>query len=206
MPRTSHRNLRMRAAVDTEVSVADFVESPQIDEFAEVKKVEFLSLSEDGIFKVAGEVRIPAPAHIVYGVLADYQSCARVFNNILDSKVEQSPHGELLVKQKCRWSFLAFSGSFDCSLAVTEDPNKYSLVFKLLESSFMRYFEGSWRVIPLPPSGQQQQESCVVQHVLSVKPMMQLPKPIAQATKGIFVNQVSNILDDLMNEIDRSSQ
>lgn len=40
-------------------------------------------------------------------------------------------------------------------------------------------------------SGEQQQEAaCVVRHVLSVKPMMDVPPPIATYTRGIFVQQV----------------
>ena len=51
-----------------------------------------------------------------------------------------------LCAQKCKWEFLVFSGSFDTQLAVSEDPEAGSLVFRQLQSSFMRDFEGRWQV------------------------------------------------------------
>ncbi|GBF94275.1 hypothetical protein Rsub_06545 [Raphidocelis subcapitata] len=40
-----------------------------------------------------------------------------------------------------------------------------------------------------------------VEHVLAVKPVMPIPGPIANYTKGIFTRQVANILRDLEREI-----
>jgi hypothetical protein len=54
------------------------------------------------------------------------------------------PHVHAL--QACRWSFLAFQGTFSVSLNVAEEPARRLLVFRLQESSFMRDFEGRWQV------------------------------------------------------------
>lgn len=48
--------------------------------------------------------------------------------------------------------------------------------------------------------------SCVIEHVLAVKPLLPIPGPVAHYTKSIFTRQVSNILNDLQAEIERQEQ
>jgi len=52
----------------------------------------------------------------------------------------------LVTSQACKWQFLAFSGTFDVHLNVDEKPDSRMLVFRLVESSFMKDFEGRWQV------------------------------------------------------------
>jgi len=52
----------------------------------------------------------------------------------------------LVMPQACKWQFLAFSGTFDVHLDVDENPDSRMLVFRLVESSFMKDFEGRWQV------------------------------------------------------------
>ncbi len=49
--------------------------------------------------------------------------------------------------QSCRWEFLIFSGSFRIVLSVhMEEAGPRSLVFRRVQSSFMRAMEGRWQV------------------------------------------------------------
>ncbi len=93
-----------------------------------------------------------------------------------------------LAAQKAGWRFLAFSGSFECRLAVDEDAEARSLVFTLLQSSFMRDFEGRWSVNEEHVEGVG--PAVLVEHQLSVMPMMPVPAPFAYYTRPIFVKQV----------------
>jgi hypothetical protein len=45
-----------------------------------------------------------------------------------------------------KWQFLTFSGTFDVTLDVTEEPGSRLLVFRLVRSTFMEDFEGRWQV------------------------------------------------------------
>lgn len=51
-----------------------------------------------------------------------------------------------LPAQAGKWQFLFFSGTFDVALNVLEAPQDRSIVFTLAESTFMRAFEGQWKV------------------------------------------------------------
>eukprot|EP00798_Chlamydomonas_sp_ICE-L_P016609 gene16609-22851_t len=92
------------------------------------------------------------------------------------------------------------------SMIVEEDAGSMKLNFILKESSFMRAFEGKWKVTPALVSsgkGEAVVEACVVDHQLSVKPNVDVPAPIAEMMQGIFVKQVSRIMEDLLQEIER---
>jgi hypothetical protein len=52
----------------------------------------------------------------------------------------------VLPLQACKWSFLAFRGTFSVALSVSEEAAQRLLVFRLQESSFMKDFEGRWQV------------------------------------------------------------
>jgi hypothetical protein len=65
--------------------------------------------------------------------------------------------------QACKWSFLAFKGTFSVALNVNEEAVDRLLVFRLQESSFMKDFEGRWQV---RMSQQQQQQPSVAMMVV----------------------------------------
>ncbi len=44
---------------------------------------------------------------------------------------------------------------------------------------------------------------CVVEHVLSVKPLMPVPPPFSYYTRSIFCKQVEAVLWDLQREVER---
>lgn len=88
-----------------------------------------------------------------------------------------------LCPQTCRWQFLAFSGTFTIALSVSEVDEARELTFRLEQSSFMRGFQGAWRVADRPDGG------CTVHHVLSVKPLVDVPAPVAAYMRSIFVKQ-----------------
>ncbi|WIA13817.1 hypothetical protein OEZ85_007364 [Tetradesmus obliquus] len=147
----------------------------------------------------AAEISAHNNADLVYNILTDYDSCARVFRNIADTKTVFTPEGGKQVVQACGWSFLAFKGTFDVALAVTEEPGQRLLVFRLVESSFMTDFEGRWQVSPSAPG------CCRVEHVLAVKPLLAIPAAVAPYTSSIFKKQVALLLQDLQAEIERQA-
>ena len=124
--------------------------------------------------------------------------------------------------QACTWRFLAFSGSFNVALSVDEDAAGRTLVFRLVESSFMRGFEGRWRVEAAGGGGggccggggsgsgggggkgsSTGDGACRarIEHVLAVKPLIPIPPAVAKYTQGIFTAQVAGILRDLSREV-----
>lgn len=95
----------------------------------------------------------------------------------------------LLRLQTCCWQFLAFQGTFKIVLSVSEEDATRQVRFSLVgSSSFMRDFQGTWRVLDHPRG---RPDRCTVHHVLSVKPVMDVPPPVAAYMKTIFVKQVS---------------
>jgi hypothetical protein len=52
----------------------------------------------------------------------------------------------LTLLQAGKWQFLAFSGTFNVLLDVTEEEENGMVVFRLVKSSLMKDFEGSWQV------------------------------------------------------------
>lgn len=60
-----------------------------------------------------------------------------------------------------------------------------------LPAALQRDFQGQWRVLPATLERGPVGGGCVVEHRLSVKPLMDVPAPIAKLTSGIFMRQVS---------------
>ncbi|KAG2448905.1 hypothetical protein HYH02_006253 [Chlamydomonas schloesseri] len=170
-------------------------------------EVVFVSLV-DGKYTVQGRLLLRAPASEVYELLTDYAGCHTVFSNIAASQVLTGPDGGKQVEQLCRWKFLAFSGTFKVQLGVVEDTAARTLLFNLVQSSFMSDFEGRWAVAPAaPPPGAAPapagEQWCEVQHTLSVVPAVPVPAPVAFYTRSIFVKQVEGILLDLQRGLPR---
>ncbi len=53
---------------------------------------------------------------------------------------------DFMCVQTCRWEFLVFSGTFETRLTVHEARQHGEVVFNLISSSFMRHFQGAWKV------------------------------------------------------------
>jgi hypothetical protein len=84
---------------------------------------------------------------------------------------------------------------------VHEQREDLRLSFKMMESSFMRDFEGRWSVRRLPSGA-----GSVVVHELAVMPFMELPGAVEGYMQSIFSSQVSAILRDLHAELGRRQQ
>jgi hypothetical protein len=171
-------------------------------------RVEYLGAVDGGaMLTVRGRLTLPLDkADAVYSVLRDYDRCPEVFSStVLHARSERTPaasegEGEetVSVVQGAKWRVLGFSGSFDVHLSVREDPGARTLVFTLVESAFLRGFEGRWRVRPTR-SGR----GCVVEHVLAVEPVVPLPRPIAAVASVLFTRQINSLLGDLRAEMER---
>jgi len=166
---------------------------------------------------VCGKLRVQAAPSLVWEVLTNYEESSRIFpSNVASTTVQPQLSGAKHLVQMCRWQFLAFSGVFETQLSVTEHPAELLLVFSLLESSFMRDFEGRWTVRqlqhphpshPQPPGDQQQDLPwCDVEHILAVQPAMMPPAPLTSYVHSIFISQVTGILSDLEREVLRKQQ
>lgn len=70
---------------------------------------------------------------LAWAALTDYASLARVFRNVLESRVEEAPGGAKTLVQLCKWGFLIFGGSFESVLAVEEDAAARRLAFRLVQ-------------------------------------------------------------------------
>lgn len=161
--------------------------------------VEIESLTyHDGCFSVQGCLLSAAPPEIVYQVLTDYDSLPRVFSNVETSALRHTECGQKQLVQTCKWAFLVFSGTFVNELNVQEDPATRQVTFSLIQSAFMREFVGSWHIRRVPGSNMTE-----VRHRLAVRPTVAPPQKVGDLSKKIFKKQVSGILDDLAQELDR---
>ncbi|CAL5224922.1 g7688 [Coccomyxa viridis] len=149
-----------------------------------------------GLYTIHGSLHIDLSEEAVLDVLTDYDGLSRIYNNIEDSQVLVNG-SQKQVLQTCRWEFLVFSGTFETRLTVHEARQHGEVVFNLISSSFMRQFQGAWKVTSLAGGG------CRVQHRLSVQPSLAPPEALASYTKKIFVRQVERLLEDLSRELCR---
>ncbi|KAK9824396.1 hypothetical protein WJX72_009979 [[Myrmecia] bisecta] len=152
--------------------------------------------SQKGTYSVAGQMHSMADAADVYVLLSDYAALDRVFSSVEQSNVVHS-NGQKQILQLCRWEFLIFSGTFKTLLSVAEDPVAGRLVFSLVNSSFMRDFEGRWQITPLDGGG------CSIEHNLTVAPVVAPPETFAGYAQKIFMRQVSRVMEDLQGELAR---
>lgn len=101
------------------------------------------------------------------------------------------------VRQRCIWKFLIFQGTFQMTVGVTESPATTSLRFSLLDSKFMKSFEGGWRVEPTAPG------ACRVTYEAEIGPSVAPPRAFASYTRKIFVRQTEVVFEDLEAELMR---
>ncbi len=87
--------------------------------------------------------------------------------------------------QMCRWEFLVFSGTFETRLTVHEARQHGEVVFNLISSSFMRQFQGAWKVCLTPSS---------LQHHIDDQKMQYSPDPFESC-------QARSLLDDAMHGV-----
>lgn len=88
-----------------------------------------------------------------------------------------------------------FRGSFIIVTSVDEQPECKAVDFSLVESKFMRAFQGSWNVEEAPAGG------CKVVHTLQVTPLLSPPPVFANYTSKIFIKQVTGIMEDLQQAL-----
>ena len=165
------------------------------------KDVKFISFKE-GVCTVAGRLELEGiKPEVVKSILYDYSNrAASIWSNVEESsskRVESQGASDSVqtfqVAQTCSWRFAIFSGQFLCRILVEQrrdDSDLPQLKFKLVESSFMRDFEGEWRI-------SQAENGVIVDHLLSVKPMIDIPESLSSLSQGIFCAQVQQTLNDL---------
>jgi hypothetical protein len=78
--------------------------APEVSIALEEPDIEFLGVLNDGMQTVRGVLHVAAEADLVYKILTDYDSCARVFRNIADTQMVFTPEGGKQVVQvsSCR--------------------------------------------------------------------------------------------------------
>lgn len=160
----------------------------------------------NGVYTIRGTIELPGPQALVFDILADYGGLSRVFRDVSHSSLVVSPTGQKFLSQTCTWRFLVFSGQIDSVFQVCDDEQAHHIEFKLDHSNFLRQFNGQWHVLAETPKGSSgsidtADESCIVDHVMCVKPLFDLPGPIGRVANRIFVAQISRVLEDLAAEV-----
>ena len=162
---------------------------------------------KDGAFSLAGRLELVGiePPEVL-SILYDYsQRAAEIWGNVDQSSSRQLSSGSSVdlyeVQQTCSWRFALFSGQFDCRILVEQRKEEDSgnlpqLTFNLIESSFMKAFEGSWLV-------KRGSNGVIVEHLLSVRPMLDIPPALSALSQNIFCSQVHTTLEDLEKEVCR---
>ena len=148
--------------------------------------------TEDGWYTAEGRVALPdgVDAGDAFGTLLDYESSSEIFHNITEAIVASDPKtGQKQLEEKCKWTFLVFSGTFDMLLDVDEDVPNRTLVFSLAKPGvFMKAFEGRWEV-----------RETEVRHTLTVRPGITPPPALSNYTEKVFERQVRRVMEDLLN-------
>eukprot|EP00892_Ulva_mutabilis_P008030 jgi/Ulvmu1/559/UM001_0567.1 len=174
------------------VTLCQAVAGPATDSIvvSEAIDVEFLGQDEDGRLTVRGTMQLPTTASATYAAVTDHGRAPEIFSTIASS--EATPvDGKLEVCQECTWKFLMFRGSFNIVLTVDEKPATQDVDFSLVESKFMRAFQGSWNIQEAAGGG------CMVEHTLQVTPLLSPPPAFSGYTSKIFIKQVTGIMEDL---------
>jgi len=157
-----------------------------------------LEAGENGKYKVNGIVELESKPSDVYDVLVDFEGAHDIFSNIEGTEIVESDDGKVTLLQRCRWTFLVFSGTFKAAMSVRQVPDQRVLLFDLVEPGFMQEFEGRWKVMESESGGS------IVEHTLAVKPSMAPPGGLMSGyTRKIFVEQELQVLKDLELELER---
>ncbi|CAI5511615.1 unnamed protein product [Closterium sp. Naga37s-1] len=113
-----------------------------------------VSAPKGAFCQIDSEVTLALPPDAVYNILCDPCN-RRVFKNIravtYRRVLEDDGDRQFVeVEQSAVGKFLIFSGSCDVRLFVRQDRLKHTMSFAIARPGFMRRFEGSWQVDPLP--------------------------------------------------------
>ncbi|CAI5989817.1 unnamed protein product [Closterium sp. NIES-64] len=113
-----------------------------------------VSAPKGAFCQIDSEVTMALPPDAVYNILCDPCN-RRVFKNIravtYRRVLEDDGDRQVVeVEQSAVGKFLIFSGSCDVRLFVRQDRLKHTMSFAIARPGFMRRFEGSWQVDPLP--------------------------------------------------------
>ncbi|GMH39611.1 hypothetical protein BSKO_07509 [Bryopsis sp. KO-2023] len=151
----------------------------------------------EGMYTVRGILETSTPADAAYNILLDIGNSHNVYRNISDSNVWFTEDGDKRLTEHCGWNFLMFAGTFPVILDVEEEHRDRLLEFNMVECNFMKDMKGRWEV------SEKQDGGCIIDHTLSVRPVVVPPAMIGAFTKRIFAKQVKQILEDLVEELDR---
>ena len=138
-------------------------------------------------------------ASSVYNLLTDYEASPRAFRavrgvRVIECEGDACVASNIYIEQECEWKFFVFGGAFPCAFEVEERDEEMKMKCSLAPgrrgTGFLKQFEGSWSV-------ENTSEGVLIEHTLMVKPKLTPP----YASK-IFVQQVEQILEDVVNEIE----
>jgi hypothetical protein len=156
--------------------------------------------NENGAYTVRGEMTLRGvAASSVYNLLTDYEASPRAFRavrsvRVIECEGDACVASNIYIEQECEWKFFVFGGAFPCAFEVEERDEEMKMKCSLAPgragTGFLKQFEGSWSV-------ENTSEGVLIEHTLMVKPKLTPP----YASK-IFVQQVEQILEDVLNEIE----
>ena len=171
----------------------------EIFSVARAPACELLS-NENGAYTVRGEMTLRGvAASSVYNLLTDYEASPRAFRavrsvRVIEGEGDACVASNIYIEQECEWKFFVFGGAFPCAFEVEERDEEMKMKCSLAPgrrgTGFLKQFEGSWSV-------ENTSEGVLIEHTLMVKPKLTPP----YASK-IFVQQVEQILEDVVNEIE----
>jgi len=156
--------------------------------------------NENGAYTVRGEMTLRGvAASSVYNLLTDYEASPRAFRavrgvRVIECEGDACVASNIYIEQECEWKFFVFGGAFPCAFEVEERDEEMKMKCSLAPgrrgTGFLKQFEGSWSV-------ENTSEGVLIEHTLMVKPKLTPP----YASK-IFIQQVEQILEDVVNEIE----
>ena len=146
----------------------------------------------EGRFVARGGLAVPAPAAVAFRTLQDYEAAPDIYRNITESRLEERADGVPLLVQRCLWRVLLFSGTFEASFELEEDPAAGELTYRQLldPKAFMRELTVQWKVTPTG------EDTCSVEHTMFVEPRVNIPAAFRGNMGALLTRQVEGILED----------
>ena len=148
---------------------------------------------ERGVYAVSARFVVPQPAHVVLGVLTDYEGIPRFMPGVKKSTVLERTAGTAVVEQEALSRLMMFSKTVHLVLEISEGTD--TVRFRDRSGrSFTRY-EGSWRLCEVAGGTE-------IHYVLTAQPSFDVPEFVL---KRLLKRDSGQMIESLRREIAASA-
>lgn len=110
---------------------------------------------KNGIRRVRGEMQVMTTLDLAYDVITDYSGFKHFLNDIIDGEiVETHTPTNFTVRMVQSHTFLMLTIPMSMTLRVQQYPSAHKVDLELISGVGIKYYKGTWSVVPVNQDGQ----------------------------------------------------